>query len=123
MLRRGRGRSLSHTLHTLAPILRGWAAYYQLTASKRALETVDGWLRRKLRGILWRQWKRPATRARALMRLGLSEARACHSASNGRGPWWNSGASHLKVALPNRYFARLGLVSLVDTVVRLQSRP
>jgi len=87
------------------------------------LETVDGWLRRKLRGILWRQWKRPATRARALMRLGLPEERACKSASNGRGPWWNSGASHLKVALPNRYFARLGLVSLVDTVVRLQSRP
>ena len=107
----------------LAPILRGWAAYYQLTASKRALETVDGWLRRKLRGILWRQWKRPTTRARVLMRLGLPEVRACHSASNGRGPWWNSGASHLTVTLPNRYFARLGLVSLVDTVVRLQSRP
>ena len=123
VLRRGRGRSLSYTLKVLAPILRGWAAYYQLTASKRALETVDGWLRRKLRGILWRQWKRPATRARALMRLGLPEERACKSASNGRGPWWNSGASHLKVALPNRYFARLGLVSLVDTVVRLQSRP
>lgn len=123
LLRRGRGRSLSHTLKVLAPILRGWAAYYRLTASKRPLEQLDGWLRRKLRGIVWRQWKRPTTRARALMKLGLPEERACKSASNGRGPWWNSGASHLKVALPNRYFATLGLVSLVDTVVRLQSRP
>lgn len=80
---------------------------------------LDGWIRRHLRKILWRQWKRPSTRAKRLMRLGLSEVRACTSASNGRGPWWNSGASHLNHALPKKVFDRLGLVSLMDQYHRL----
>ncbi len=41
------------------PILRGWVAYYKLTETKQALEEMDGWIRRKLRCMLWRQWKRP----------------------------------------------------------------
>ncbi|MCF6262388.1 MAG: hypothetical protein L3J24_02175 [Xanthomonadales bacterium] len=55
------------------------------------------------------------------MRLGLSEERAWLSATNGRGPWWNSGASHLNQALPLKFFARLGLVSLMDQYHRLNS--
>jgi len=55
LLRGARGRSLRHTIQTLNPILRGWAAYFQLTKTKRALEERDGWLRRKLRCILWRR--------------------------------------------------------------------
>jgi len=48
------------------------------------------------------------------MQLGLSEVRAWTSAQNGRGAWWNAGASHLNQALPKKLFDRLGLVSLVD---------
>ena len=84
---------------------------------------MDGWVRRKLRCILWRQWKRPATRERYLRRLGLSAARAWKSSVNGRGPWWNAGASHMNQAMPKSRFDRLGLVSLLDTVVRLQRVP
>lgn len=120
LLRGARGRSLRHTIQTLNPILRGWAAYFQLTQTKRALEERDGWLRRKLRCILWRQWKKSAARARNLMRQGLPEERARRSATNGRGPWWNAGASHMNAAFPTRWFDHLGLVSLLDTVQRLQ---
>ncbi|TBW41666.1 group II intron reverse transcriptase/maturase, partial [Marinobacter halodurans] len=77
---------------------------------------LDGWIRRRLRLILWQQWKRAHTRARNLMRLGLSEPRAWTSAMNGRGPWWNSGASHMNAALPKKVFDRLSLVSLLDTM-------
>ena len=52
-------------------------------------------------------WKQPSTRARNLMRLGLSEERACKSAFNGRGPWWNSGAPHVNQALPKKLWDRL----------------
>ncbi|TBW47589.1 group II intron reverse transcriptase/maturase, partial [Marinobacter halodurans] len=45
------------------------------------------------------------------------------SAMNGRGPWWNSGASHMNAALPKKVFDRLSLVSLLDTMNRLQSQP
>jgi RNA-directed DNA polymerase len=120
LLRGGRGRSVLSTLRTLNPVLRGWAAYFKLTETKRALEDRDGWLRRKLRCILWRQWKRPHARARNLMKRGLTEERAWRSACNQRGPWWNSGASHMNAAFPKTWFDRMGLVSLLDTVQRLQ---
>lgn len=58
-------------------------------------------------------------RGPALMRLGLNEARACNSAFNGRGPWWSSAASHMNQALPKKLWDRLGLVSILDTITRL----
>jgi RNA-directed DNA polymerase len=120
LLRGARGRSLGTTIQTLNPLLRGWAAYFKLAATKRTLEERDGWLRHKLRCILWRQWKRSYTRARNLMQRGLTEERAWRSATNGRGPWWNAGASHMHAAFPKSWFDHLGLVSLLDTVQRLQ---
>jgi RNA-directed DNA polymerase len=120
LFRAARGRSIRRTLAELAPKLRGWANYFRHAGVKGVFEELDGWIRRHLRKILWRQWKRPLTRARKLMRLGLSEVRAWTSATNGRGPWWNSGASHLNQALPKKRFDRLGLVSLMDQFHRLK---
>jgi len=121
LMRAGRGRSLIRTIETLNPLLRGWINYFQLTQSKGVLEALDGWVRRRLRCLLWRQWKRPRTRARQLRALGLDAARARRSAGNSHGPWWNAGASHMNQALPAAYFTRLGLVSLLQTQQRLQS--
>lgn len=120
LLRGARGRHLGATIQTLNPLLRGWAAYFKLTQTKRTLEERDGWMRHKLRCVLWRQWKRPFARARNLMQRGLTEERAWRSACNQRGPWWNAGASHMNAAFPKSWFAHRGLVSLLDTVQRLQ---
>ena len=122
LLRRARGCKMTNVIKRINPVLRGWAGYFKLSQSKRPLEELeelDGWVRHKLRCVLWRQWKRPSTRARNMMRLGLGEARACKSAVNGRGPWWNSGAPHMNQALPKRLWNRLGLVSILDTLNRL----
>jgi RNA-directed DNA polymerase len=119
LLRHARGRKMVIIIEWINPVLRGWAGYFKLSQSKRPFEALDGWVRHKLRCVIWRQWKRPLTRARNLMRLGLSEARACKSAFNGRGPWWNSGASHMNQALPKKLWDRLGLVSILDTINRL----
>lgn len=115
-LRQMRGRSVKHVIERINPVLRGWSGYFKLSQSRRPLEEIDGWVRHKLRCVIWRQWKRPSTRARNLMRLGLKEERACKSAFNGRGPWWNSGASHMNQALPKKLWDRLGLVSVLDTI-------
>jgi group II intron reverse transcriptase/maturase len=120
VLKGAQGRSLRKVIDVLNPILRGWMAYFKLTETKTALEELDGWIRHKLRCILWRQWKRPYTRAKNLMKAGLTEERAFRSAFNQRGPWWNSGASHMNQAFPKSFFDRLGLVSLLDTMRRLQ---
>ncbi len=119
--RRGRGRNLGRFItEDLQPLLKGWINYFRLAEVKGTFEELDGWLRRKLRNILWRQWKRPETRARKLMYFGLDEVRAWRSATNGRGPWWNSGASHLNLAISKGFFDRLGLVNLLNELRRLQ---
>jgi hypothetical protein len=120
-LREARGKSLKRAVERLNPVLRGWVAYFRLTEVKGVLEELDGWLRRKLRALLWRRWKRNYTRAKNLMRRGLSERRAWLSATNGHGPWWNGGSSHMNEACPKSWFDRMGLVSLLDTQRRFSS--
>jgi group II intron reverse transcriptase/maturase len=120
-LRVARGQSLKQVIEQLNPQLRGWIAYFRLTEVKSGLEALDGWIRHKLRALLWRHWKRKYTRAKNLMRAGLSEKRAWQSATNGRGPWWNGGASHMNEAYPKSWFDRMGLVSLLNNQRRFSS--
>ena len=119
MLRRGRGRNLGRVAQSLTRVLRGWVAYYKLAEVKASFEELDGWLRRKLRCILWRQWKRRRTQFEELCRRGLDRERAARSAFNGRGPWWNAGASHMNHAVPTAELRQLGLLSLLDEYRRL----
>jgi len=121
IFRRGRGRKLGQLIaDELTPLLRGWMNYFRLAEVKGVFEELDGWIRRKLRGLIWRHWKRTITRAKGLMQRGLDEVRAWESATNGRGPWWNAGASHLNAAFPKSYFDRCGLASLLDQRLRFQ---
>jgi group II intron reverse transcriptase/maturase len=107
-------KSVAKAISELTPVLRGWISYFRLSEVNSVLEELDGWIRRKLRCLYWRQWKRPFTRAKQLMKAGLDEVRAWASACNQRGAWWNSGASHLNQALKKNWFDRLGLVSLLE---------
>ena len=119
MFRRGRGRSLRRVIGDLRPVLIGWVSYYRKSKVRNVFEQLDQWIRRKLRVILWRQWKRNWTRAKELIRRGLSREQAWTSATNGRGPWWNAGASHMNRAVPTRYLSQLGLVSLIQKRLQL----
>jgi RNA-directed DNA polymerase len=120
IFRAARGRNIRRVIEELTPVLRGWVNYFKLAEVKGIFEELDEWMRRKFRCILWRQWKRTYTRAKNLMKFGLGKDRALKSAMNGRGPWWNSGASHMNHCLPKRFFDRLGLVSVVHQLRRLQ---
>ncbi len=121
LFRRGRGWSLAHTVEELNPILRGWVNYYRLADVKGVFEALDQWIRRRLRLLLWRQWKRPRTRFKKLRKQGLDCDRAKRSAYNGFGPWWNAGASHMNQAVPTSTFNQKGLVSLLHQHRRLAS--
>lgn len=120
LMRQGRGRSLSHTIETLNPVLRGWVSYFRLAQNKVALEELDGWLRRRLRCLLWRQWRRPRTRQGRLRALGIGAHDAGRTAGSGHGPWHSAGNRMVHVALPAGYFTRMGLLSLLDTQRLLQ---
>lgn len=124
LLRQGCGRNLGRLIREqLNPLLRGWMNYFRLSETKGFAEELDQWVRRRLRQIIWRQWKRPATRFGRLRKLGLEEVRAYRSANNGRGSWFNSGASHMHAAFPAKAFTMMGLVSLLETLQSAQARP
>ena len=113
----GKGRNLYFFItERLNPKIRGWINYFIYAEEKSFTQQLDSWIRRRLRLIFWRQWKRPWTRYKNLMKLGLSEETARRSAFNGRNPWWNSGQSHMNKALPKKFFDSLKLVSLVDKI-------
>ena len=113
IFRRGRGRKLSGVIAEITEKITGWGNYYKLAQIKHVFEGLDQWIRRKLRCILWRQWKGRRTRAKKMIHLGLERERAWHAAMNGRGPWWNAGASHMNACVTAKMLHAQGLVSLL----------
>lgn len=120
LFRRGRGWSLTRTIRELNPILRGWGHYYRLADVEGVFEELDQWVRRRLRLIKWRQWKRPRTRAKELQKRGLEKSRAKRAACNNYGSWRNAGASHMNQAIPISTLTQMGLVSLLHQHRRLK---
>jgi RNA-directed DNA polymerase len=119
IMRKGRGRSLPKVISELTILLRGWVNYFRLSQVKNVFEELDQWIRRKLRSILWRQWKKPRTRVKKLLERGIEKAAASISAYNGRGPWWNAGASHMNAAVTAKWLQQQGLMSLLAEHQRL----
>jgi RNA-directed DNA polymerase len=118
LCRKGRGRSIERTIRDLTPKIRGWYQYFRLSEVKSVFEELDGWTRRKLRCLLWRQWKHPYTRERKLIGRGLDRHTAWKSAYNGHGAWWNAGAKHMNFVFPKKYFDSLKLASMLDMSLR-----
>ena len=119
-LRAGRGRNLESFIKTeLNTLLRGWADYFRLSQVRKVFQDLDEWIRRKLRCLVWRQWKRPSTRRRKLLALGLDTDQARIASGNGKGPWRNSTLPPMHLAFPKRRFDQLGLISLERRVLRM----
>jgi RNA-directed DNA polymerase len=119
IFRAGRGRPIARTIQALNGILIGWRSYFRKAEVLRVFEDLDGWIRRKLRCIVWRQWKRPNIRERQLKRRGISPVNAKATAYNGRGPWYSAGSQWVGKAIPTAEFRKLGLVPLVEAQRRL----
>jgi RNA-directed DNA polymerase len=119
---RGRGRNLLRVIEELNVFTRGWVCYFRLSRVRQPFVTLDQWIRRRLRKILWEQWKKPKTRYRKLVGLGLDPERARKATATGLGAWWNAGASHMHAAVNNRLLARWGLLNLLDHLQDLQRR-
>ena len=117
---RGRGRNIRKVIEEINLFTRGWVGYFRLATVKHAFDLLDQWIRRRLRKILWEQWKKPKTRYRKLVALGLEASRARKATATGRGAWWNAGASHMHAAVNNRLLAAWGLLNLLTQLRTLQ---
>ena len=104
--------SLAHLVAELSRYLVGWRGYFGFCETPSVLRRLDQWIRRRLRAIVWRQWKRGRTRFAALRRLGVNKHLAAKTAGSARGPWRVSASPALSYALPNASFDRLGLATV-----------
>ena len=109
---KGKGRSMEQVMEELAQYVRGWRAYFGFCETPSVLQRLDGWIRRRLRGAFWRQWKTGRKRYAELVRRGVSAESAAKTAGSRRGPWRVSQSPALDRALSNAYLASLGLPSL-----------
>jgi len=112
LTRRTRGVSLECMVEELSPYLRGWHGYFGFCQTPRVLRGLDKWLRRRLRSVLWKQWKRGRTRFAELRKRDINVALAAKTAGSAHGPWRLAASPALSYALPNAYFDSLGLPTL-----------
>jgi RNA-directed DNA polymerase len=113
LTRRTRGVSVETMVEQLGRYLTGWRGYFGFCQTPSVLQRLDGWLRRRLRSVVWKQWKRNPVRFAELRKRGMSKDLAAQTAGSTHGPWRLSNSPALAMALPNAYFASLGLPRLV----------
>ena len=93
--------------------LRGWLGYCGDCQTPSVLRSLESWLCRRLRSVVWKQWKQGQTRFRELRKRNVSKDLAAQTAGSPHGPWRIANSPALAIALPNAYFARLRLPPMV----------
>ena len=113
--RRSRGISLLQIIKELSSYLRGWLGYYRIIETPTVLRDLDSWMRRRLRCLVMKRWINNChTRYKGLRALDVSDWNARPVAASRKGPWAMSNMKPVKVAMPNRFFAERGLLSLLN---------
>jgi len=106
------GRSMEQVIEGLDQYLMGWKNYFKLADTPKIFEDLDSWIRRRLRMIYLKQWKRVSACRRELVARGLSLEAAASIARLRRCYWRMSSSSGIKIALPNSTFDEMGLTRL-----------
>jgi hypothetical protein len=109
---RTRGRTIRQIVQELRPLILGWRAFFGFAEVRSPLRDLDKWIRRRLRSSHWKQWGRRGYRE--LRKRGVGRQLAWNTAKSAHGPWRLRQSPALAIALPQRYFAALGLPSLFE---------
>jgi RNA-directed DNA polymerase len=113
LTRRTRGVGIETMAAQLSTYLRGWQGYFGRCQTPSVLMDLEQWTRRRLRSVIWKQWKRGSVRFAELRRRGIGLDLAAQTAGSAHGPWRLANSPALNIALPNAYFDSLGLPRLV----------
>ncbi len=111
LTKRTRSGKLEEIIRAINTYGVGWIGYYWQANTPGVYERLDGWIRRRLRQLIWKRWKRGATRYRELVRLGVPK-RWAQEGAGGTSPWRMSASPVINQALSNGYFRNLGLMSI-----------
>src|ERR1017187_7799159 len=109
---RTRGIGIEQMTKELSSYLRGWKGYFGFCETPTVLESLDQWIRRRLRSMIWKQWKRGKVRFRKLCDRGVSRNLAATTAGNTHRPWHIANSPAMSHAFPIVYFDSLGLPRL-----------
>ena len=109
---RTRGISLERVTKELATYLRGWQGYFGFCETPSVLQALDQWIRRRLRSVIWKQWKRGRLRFAKLCERGVSKTLAAQTAGSAHGPYRIANSPAMSYAFPIAYFDSLGLPRL-----------
>lgn len=112
LTRRTRGVSIKRMAEELSRYLRGWLGYFGRCQTPSVLAALEQWLRRRLRSVIWKQWKRGPVRFAELRKRGVGKDLAAQTAGSAHGPWRLANSPALAMALPNVYFDSLGIPRL-----------
>jgi RNA-directed DNA polymerase len=119
LTRRTRSGKLEEIIREVNTYTVGWIGYYWQANTPSIYAELDGWMRRRLRQMIWKRWKRGTTRYRELVKLGIPKGRAGLGAV-GKSPWHMSASPVINEALSNAYFRDLGLVSVEGRYLKLR---
>jgi RNA-directed DNA polymerase len=111
LTRRKSGQSLQDIRERVNRYLIGWVNYFALADAQRHMQRLDSYLRRRLRQVVWKQWKTPANRYRNLRALGVSEFWAIRAGGTSKGCWRLSKSPVLQQALSTARWEAFGLES------------
>jgi len=109
---RTKGVSIERMAEGLTPYLRGWIGYFGRCQTPSVLQGLEEWTRRRLRSVIWKQWKRGPVRFAELRKRGVGKDLAAQTAGSAHGPWRMANSPALNIALPNAYFDSLGIPRL-----------
>lgn len=113
------GVSMTYQLFKLSQYLRGWINYFGIASGYQRCVDLDHWIRRRVRMAYWRQWRKPRTKVRSLMRLGVHVRSAVACGITSKGPWRSAKTPGIQQALSNAYLKSQGLVALRDGWISL----
>ena len=119
LTQRTRHGTLEDILQGINRQVVGWVGYFRLANTPSTFQTLDEWLRRRLRQLVWKRWKRGTTRYRELVKLGVPPGMAGLGAV-GTSPWRMAATPVVNMALSNTYWRRQGLVSLAERYRQLR---
>ena len=119
LTKRTRSGKLEGIIQEINTYVVGWIGYYRQANTPSVYEGLDSWIRRRLRQMVWKRWKRGTTRYRELIRLGVPKGRAGLGAL-GKSSWHMSASPVINEALSNGYFRDLGLVSVKNRYLKLR---
>ena len=110
--KRNWGVSIYKRIKSLNELIRGWMGYFKISTYYKPVEHIDQWIRRRLRACIWKQWRKPRTKIRNLIALGVPEVEAIKTGSSSKSYWKLSKTAATHTGLSLQYFEDLGLVSV-----------